>query len=198
MTDEKFMSDYETLTGGGQTEMADKKLLLRNLAAWSEGVEGEIAECGSFRGVSAWFIADATRDTGKALHLFDSFEGLSAPGSSDGAHWHEGALAAGEQDCLRTLGVHAKRAVIHRGWIPDRFPDVGDTRFSFIHVDVDLYEPHRDAIEFFWPRLTSGGVMVFDDYGSSYCPGARQAVDEAFARTDIVESPSGQAFVIKR
>ena len=34
--------------------------------------------------------------------------------------------------------------------------------------------------------------MVFDDYGSSYCPGARQAVDEAFARTDVVESPSGQ------
>ena len=88
--------------------------------------------------------------------------------------------------------------MLHPGWIPDRFPEVADERFSFVHVDVDLYEPHRDAIEFFWPRLTRGGVMVFDDYGSAYCPGARQAVDEAFAPTDIVESPSGQCFVIKR
>ena len=105
---------------------------------------------------------------------------------------------AGEEDCLRTLGSHAQRAVLHRGWIPERFPDVADERFSFVHVDVDLYEPHRDSIEFFWPRLTKGGVMVFDDYGSMYCPGARRAVDEAFAPTDVVESPSGQAFVIKR
>jgi hypothetical protein len=88
--------------------------------------------------------------------------------------------------------------VLHRGWIPERFPDVADERFSFVHVDVDLYEPHRDAIEFFWPRLTQGGVMVFDDYGSAYCPGARRAVDEAFTPTDIVESPTGQCFVIKR
>ena len=84
------------------------------------------------------------------------------------------------------------------GGFPSGSRDVADERFSFVHVDVDLYEPHRDSIEFFWPRLTAGGVMVFDDYGSTYCPGARQAVDEAFAPTDVVESPSGQAFVIKR
>ncbi len=198
MEDEQFTSDYRRLTDGGLMDMADKKLLLRNLATWSRDVEGQIAECGSFRGVSSWFIAEATRDTGKVLHLFDSFEGLSTPGSHDGAHWHEGALAAGEQDCLRTLGPHAERAVIHRGWIPERFPDVADEQFSFVHVDVDLYEPHRDAIEFFWPRLTVGGLMVFDDYGSAYCPGARRAVDEAFASEDVVESPTAQAFVIKR
>ncbi|MEO5576282.1 MAG: hypothetical protein ABIR67_01355 [Gaiellaceae bacterium] len=39
-------------------------------------------------------------------------------------------------------------------------------------------------------------MMLFDDYGEAMCPGVRQAADEAFAPTDIVEAPTAQAFVI--
>jgi hypothetical protein len=47
-----------------------------------------------------------------------------------------------------------------------------------VHIDVDLYQPYVDSIEFFYPRLLDGGVMVFDDYGSAGFMGARKAVDE--------------------
>ncbi len=69
-----------------------------------------------------------------------------------------------------------------------------------MHVDVDLYRPTRDTVEFFYPRLSPGGVILFDDYGSAMCPGAARAVDEFVAGCPepLIESPTQQAFLIKR
>ena len=198
MADEAFLGQYRALTGGALLEMADKKVTLRSLARWTRGVPGQVAECGCYRGVSSWFLAEETEGTDKRLHLFDSFEGVSAPTSADGGHWQEHDLRADEDECRRLLAPFGERIALHRGWIPDRFADVEDETFSLVHVDVDLYEPHRDSIDFFWPRLATGGVMVFDDYGSTFCPGARRAVDEAFDPEEIVELPTAQAFVVKR
>jgi hypothetical protein len=64
------------------------------------------------------------------------------------------------------------------GWIPARFDEVGDRAFAFVHVDVDLYQPTRDSLEFFFPRLAAGGALVVDDYNWARFPGARTAVDE--------------------
>ena len=73
-------------------------------------------------------------------------------------------------------------------------------RFAFVHVDVDLYSSVRDCCEFFYPRLSGGASMVFDDYGfPHYRDAAKRAVDEYFA--DKPERPlvlaSGQCVVVK-
>ena len=120
---------------------------------------------------------------GVDLYLFDSFEGLSAPApedatdSGDKRTWESGDLRAAEQDVRANLAsfdnVH-----LMKGWIPERFSEVESERFRLVHIDVDLYEPTLLSIEFFYPRMSDGGVIVLDDYGSSLCPGAKQAVDE--------------------
>ena len=87
----------------------------------------------------------------------------------------------------------------HPGWIPERFSAVTDKTFSFVHIDVDIYQPTKDSIEFFYPRLATGGILMCDDYGFSNCPGATQAIDDflrdkpekAIALTD------GGGFIIK-
>ena len=77
---------------------------------------------------------------------------------------------------------------------------MADRQFILVHMDVDLYEPYRDSIEFFFPRLVEGGAMVFDDYGLTQFPGAKLAIDEAM---DIMKPslfykiPTGGAFLIK-
>lgn len=193
MEDPGFVQEYNRLTGGSLWEQADKKFTLQNLARWMERVPGSIAECGTFRGVSAYFLAEALPD--RDLHLFDSFEGLPGPSAQDGGHWSAGMLSATEQDVITTLGEHGSRAHLHRGWIPERFDQVSEERFCLVHIDVDLYAPHRDAISFFTPRVSPGGLLIFDDYGSIHCPGARAAVDKAFSPHEIVELSTGQAFV---
>jgi O-methyltransferase len=198
--DTDFVATYRRVVGDKLMHTADKKWFLRELARFSCDFPGEIAECGSLRGASGYFIAEATSGTGKCLHLFDSWQGLSGPVHADGNHWEAGDLAVSEADCLATLAPFADRTVSHPGWIPDRFGDVEGLKFSLVHIDVDLYEPHRDALTFFWPRLTQGAPMIFDDYGSSFCPGARRAVDEFFGPLGlkVIGVPTGQAFIFKQ
>jgi hypothetical protein len=89
--------------------------------------------------------------------------------------------------------------VYHRGWIPKRFESVAEQAFSFVHLDVDLYQPTLDSLLFFYDRLQPGGILLCDDYGFANCPGARRALDEFFADKveKIVSLPTGQAFIQK-
>jgi hypothetical protein len=68
------------------------------------------------------------------------------------------------------------------GWIPEAFPDEPGARYRFVHLDVDLFQPTRDSLEYFYPKLIPGGMIVCDDYG---WPGARKAIDDFCARTGV-------------
>lgn len=183
----------------------DRCYVLLDLARASRNVAGDIAECGVRHGKSSLFILSGFgAKSAKNYHVFDSFEGVSEPSSFDrddfgDTVWVKGELAVQEQTVLNNLSGFDVPIELHRGWIPDRFKDVENDKFAFVHVDVDLHEPTRDSFEFFYPRMSKGGVMVCDDYGSAYCPGAKKAVDEFFAAKPerVVALPTGQSLVIK-
>ena len=71
--------------------------------------------------------------------------------------------------------------------------------FCFVHADADVYPSTKDICEFFYPRLTPGGLIIFDDYGYSGAPGAKKAVDEYFKNQPdkVTVIPGGQAIVVK-
>jgi hypothetical protein len=161
------------------------------------GVEGETAECGVYLGASSWLMCAG--NGGRTHHLFDSFEGLSKPGKDDGGTWIPGDLAAGEELVRSKLEGFVDQCVFHRGWIPDTFGEVADRKFAFVHIDVDLYQPTRDSIAFFYPRLTPGAVLICDDYAFQTCPGATKAIDEFLADKPekMIRLDAGGGFIIK-
>lgn len=171
-------------------------------------VPGDVCEVGCYRGLSAHLIASTLHEMGKAVtfHLCDSFEGLSEFASVDRSDLHDMNHPDKRQKYICSLETVRHNLqefdfiAYHKGWIPAPFQALGERRFCFVHIDVDLYRPTRDSFEFFYPRLNPNGVMVFDDYGSVKFPGARQALDECLSRvTDafFLAFPSGQAFLIK-
>jgi O-methyltransferase len=171
--------------------------LLRSL----EGVPGDTVECGSLEGAGSYLIHLMNNRSGKHErwhHVFDSFRGLSAPGEGDGLHWEQGDLAVSMEEVDTNMGDF-DRYTLHQGWIPDRFEEVQDKRFAFVHIDVDLHQPTFDAIEFFYPRLNEGGIILCDDYGSSLCPGATRAIDEYLANKPekMLYMTCGSGFMIK-
>jgi hypothetical protein len=88
----------------------------------------------------------------------------------------------------------------YNGWIPKRFKEVDDKSFSLVHVDVDLFAPTFDTVDFFFPRLVKGGAIICDDYNSSQFPGAKDAWDKYFKNQKFdffYESPFGGCFIIK-
>ena len=46
-----------------------------------------------------------------------------------------------------------------------------------MHVDVDFRQPTIDSVEFFYSRLSPGGILLCDDYGCTTCPEATEAID---------------------
>jgi hypothetical protein len=176
---------------------------LLQLLRLTSSLEGDTAECGVYKGASSFLMLLANRDSklNKTHHIFDSFEGLSEPGHLDGKYWSAGNLSVSEQLVIEMLNpfVANKDFFCHKGWIPDRFKDVSAAKFSFVHVDVDLFQPTLDSIEFFYEKIVPGGVFLCDDYGFSSCPGATKAIDEFLANKieKMIYLPDGGGFFIK-
>jgi hypothetical protein len=169
-------------------------------------LNGAFAEAGVFRGGSARLFCEVK---GQApLHLFDVFETLQsgADESTEAAEAaeaaeaevrdHFGAVYSGLEEVRRLLAPYP-RVHFHPGWFPRSAQPVTDVEFAFVHLDLDLEQGTRDALEFFYPRLLPGGVMIGDDYN---LPAVRAAFTEFFAgRCDaFAELPWNQVVVIKR
>jgi len=177
--------------------------MLDQLMQLVRDVPGDTAECGVFKGATSYLICKANLNAGdrRVHHVFDSFAGLSEPSAADGVFWLEGDLACSLDVVRANLAEFGDAAVRFRqGWIPDRFPDVSDQRFSFVHIDVDLYEPTRNNMAFFYPRMQPGGIILCDDYGFTTCPGATAAFDDYLndKPEPIIGLPCGGGFLIKR
>jgi len=170
--------------------------------------EGDVCEAGCFRGLSAFQIAHYLKHRKEKVifHIFDSFEGLSGLQEADMARDRNQNIVELRKQfaCpMETVIENLKEFEFikyYKGWIPDRFNEVADRRFSFVHIDVDLYQPIHDSIEFFYPRLLKNGIILFDDYGYTQFPGAKKAVDEFrdFLKDDLfLPLVTGQAVIVK-
>jgi len=209
LRDAEFMEIFQRQARFGWKETSGPKIqrmyMVRNLLLSTKGLHGDWAECGVFKGSTSLIMAEYSRRCGLLqpgcnVHLFDSFAGLADPASADtGTNMVKGDYLGTEDEVRRNLAEY-DCFVYHRGWIPDRFKDVADKKFSFVHIDVDFYEPVRDSLDFFLPRMVNGGVVVLDDYGCAQTPGALRGADEMAARhgCHVCGLPFGQAFIIVR
>ncbi len=172
--------------------------ILWQCARQASAVEGDAAELGVYRGGTARLLANAFADTKKPLHLFDTFEGMPKVDVARDRH-AQGDFARTSLESVRSFIKDFGAVRFHAGLFPETAADLATYRFAFVHVDADIYRSVVDACEFFYPRLSPGGIMVFDDYGFATCPGATRAVDEFFARAPEVPLylPTGQCLVAK-
>jgi O-methyltransferase len=166
-----------------------------------KSLPGDVAEVGVYKGGTAWLLAKAFEATGKDVHLFDTFGGMP-PTDSSRDHHKQGDFDDVTYEEVREYLGDCPHAHLYKGFFPDTAVAVEAKTFCLVHVDADIYRSVLDCCQFFYSRLTSGGVMIFDDYGRLSCPGAKAAVDEFFAAK--AEHPiynghshSAQAFVIK-
>jgi O-methyltransferase len=138
---------------------------------------GVVAEVGVYKGGTALWILGHTK---KLVYLFDTFTGM--PKVSDKDLHHEGDFSDTSFEAVfALLQLNQSRSffLMEQGLFPSETAEgiVGE-RFSFVHLDVDIYTSVRDSLEFFWPRVVDGGVIILDDYNEPNCPGAKLAGDE--------------------
>src|SRR6185312_4428320 len=70
------------------------------------------------------------------------------------------------------------RAKLVRGKIPDTLTAVPIERVAYLSIDMNIEKPERAAIEFFWPKIQRGGVIVLDDYAFGGYEAQHESMDE--------------------
>ncbi len=139
-------------------------------------------------------ICEAKGD--RPLHVFDTFEGLPTPTSPDGNVHRENQYSCSLESVKNYLAGYPNVS-FYKGRFPGTSGPIENLRFSFAHFDVDLYEGTLGCLEFFYPRMIPGGVMLSHDY--SILSGVR----EAFATflkdkpEPLIELPTTQCMVVK-
>ena len=183
---------------------AEKLYILDYFARTTLGLKGCIAELGVWKGGGSKFIADIFRGQSieeKKLYLFDSFEGMKVVNPHQDRH-RLGEFSDTSYEKVQALMASRSsrvNVIMLKGWVPQTFMGLEEEIFSFVHIDLDLYQPIKDALNFIYPRLVIGGAIVFDDYGYASCPGAKKAVDEfckKINKTTLI-LPTGQAVLVK-
>ncbi|TWU08227.1 TylF/MycF/NovP-related O-methyltransferase [Stieleria varia] len=169
------------------------------------GIQGDIVECGVWRGGSMMAVAKMLSqfgDTDRELHLYDTFSGMSEPTEMDVAITGEQAehlLAIESREdaksvwCvsgldevrshMQTTTYPQHRIHYHVGKVEETIPEGAPEKIALLRLDTDWYESTRHEMEHLFPRLADGGVLIVDDYG--HWEGARRAVDEYFAEHGI-------------
>jgi O-methyltransferase len=161
----------------------------------TNGIPGAIVECGVWRGgsmMAAALTLLAAGDGSRELVLFDTFEGMTAPGPRDvsvfpgaPADRAEGSCESTENEVaanLRSTAYPAGRVRFVKGRVEETVPGQAPERIALLRLDTDWYESTRHELIHLYPRLSPGGVLIVDDYG--HWSGARQAVDEYFSTLD--------------
>jgi O-methyltransferase len=180
----------------------DRRCLLSAYECWNvyaaaracADLPGDIAEVGVFQGASARLICEVKRN--KTFHLFDTFAGLPASSVPDAGVHRLGQYACSAESVRQYLGGF-DNLHFYEGLFPETATLPPETRFCFVHLDVDLYQSTLAGLDYFYPRLVPGAVLLSHDY--SLLAGVRKAVDEFFADKPEtpVELPSTQCMIVK-
>jgi predicted O-methyltransferase YrrM len=167
--------------------------LMLALSAVSK-VPGDVAEVGAFRGVSAKLLAWVAPQ--RRLHLFDTFEGLPEPGGQDTRLFRRGQYRASEEELREYLAGCNVR--IYKGLFPGTASPVANQSFAFVHLDADLYQSTKDSLEFFYPRMETGGIILTHDFAPR-CEGVYRAFQEFFRERPepVIELTGNQAMIVK-
>ncbi len=181
----------------------DRCYMLYRLCQACVRLPGDIAECGVYRGGTAFLLASTLVESGvtnKQLHLFDTFQGMPQTANADASTHRRGDFGDTSLEHVTNLLHEFSFVTLNEGFIPATLDVVKDRYFAMVHVDVDLYQSTKDAFEFFYPRMVPGGIMICDDYGApAYVKSAKLAMDEFLA--DKPERPislrNGECFIIK-
>lgn len=182
--DAAFAADVITLgTGDGKHNTIN--LGKRALA---ENVPGDFVEAGVNSGGHPALMSYVLRTyggTGRKVHLYDSFQGVPVCGPDDCREWKE--LMGVNED--RTKGIPSGRIVnprwqvdqnmvtwkadlsslvYHEGWFQELLPkEQNIPTIALLRIDVDLYDSTVPVLEYLYPKVSSGGYVISDDWGES-------------------------------
>jgi O-methyltransferase len=152
-----------------------------------DDVPGDLIETGVWRGGSVIFMRaalEAYGDRSRQVWVADSFAGLPPPEpgvTADAGDVHHGfeSLAVPLEEVqanFRRYGMLDERVRFLKGWFKDTLPTAPIERLAVARLDGDMYGSTMDALRALYPKLSAGGFLIVDDFGT--VPGCAKAVED--------------------
>lgn len=211
LKDPNFLKAQERGFSGAQGQASCPAPWRLHIAIWAAQTamrrEGDFVECGVYLGFVSSVIMTYLKwnetNHNKRFYLVDSYEGLDPTTLTE----RERELGRAEQysnyrgtypRALKNL-AEFKNTELIKGYVPQVLPQVKAERLAYLHIDMNSAVPEVAALEYFWPKMTTGGVVLLDDYAFIDHKLQKHALDELAARLgfSIASLPTGQGLVIK-
>jgi O-methyltransferase len=144
----------------------------------SEHVPGVFVELGVYKGDSARIIHQM--DPNRPFHLFDTFSGFTSADlvvetGEAATYTPDNFSDTTIQSVLKTIdGNH--HIIIHQGYFPESARNFHE-QVALVNMDADLYNPTKAGLDFFYPLLSPGGVIIVHDFNHKW-PGIIKAVND--------------------
>jgi len=166
-------------------------------------LDGDFVECGVNKGGLASAVLHYTElyKTSRKLYLLDTYNGLVARYLTEDEKRRD-SNADGYEECydaVKRTFSDFPNVIIVKGAVPETLKEVNASKIAFLSIDMNCVEPEIAAAEYFWSRLSSGAVIVLDDYGWSGHILQKEAFDRfAVERgVQVLSLPTGQGVIIK-
>jgi len=170
----------------------------------ANSIEGDIIECGVWKGGSSMSIVKALQNkniNNRELYLYDTFEGMTEPELVDKSFdeidaksmlknedkktsiiWAYSELEEVKNNLFST-GYPKEKIHFIKGKVEDTLPLNMHKKIAILRLDTDWYSSTKVELELLFPKLAKGGILIIDDYG--HWQGAKKAVDEYFEKNKI-------------
>lgn len=177
------------------------------------GVDGDLVECGVFKGVSLsrfWILQHLLGPSGRKIVGFDTFGKFPETSYEPDVQPRMKFLEAAGDTSLSESQVMAmldnKGPIDHvelvSGDITRSVPRYAEAhqnqKISLLNLDTDLYEPAKVVLEVLFPRIVSGGILMIDNY--DVFPGetaaVRELVEDRDLRIETLPFSSVPAFIV--
>jgi len=163
------------------------------------GTDLDLVECGVCDGLSAFFALRELRGLGShvKMHLYDAWAPMRNEYLLESEQESAGNYSNITIERVKKNLSEFNNVVYHPGYIPESLhlepPSL--KQISYMHIDLNSAMPTVAALEYFFPILARGGIVLFDDYGWIEYGPTKKAVDKFFADKPgiLMPLPTGQS-----
>lgn len=195
---DKGITEDRLITSYIEAPVESRRIFLHNFAMCCADIDkdAQCAEAGVFTGDFAKYINQYFPD--RKLHLFDTFEGFDQRDIDKEKNYHYSLSQAGEYcnpsiEVVMNKMIKPNNCIIHKGYFPQTADGI-TSKFLFVNLDMDLYEPTYAGLHFFGDKIVQRGGILIHDYFADEFKGPKKAVDEYVAeKKNIFKVPIGDS-----
>lgn len=202
----KLYDKYKEYTMVYKSNFIDNLILVKRFF----NINGVVVECGVWKGGMIASISEYVKP--KKAFLFDSFEGLpdakfidgneakSWQNNTDGANYFDNCTADIKYayEAMEKSGVKYE---IHKGWFKETFEKLEfNEEISILRLDADWYESTMECLDFFYPKVIHGGIIIIDDYYAwdGCCKAVHQYLSKSNSASRIFSTNNNTMYIVKK